>query len=238
MLQAWEAAFMKKYEWPENWDSWIRKNLSNIGYSLDEPKKLAEAILKVSDNYQSPQSVTDWSSKEVQAAYLSYYFTLNYVRFLKVLDEMKSSDFFAGIETLVDFGCGPGPSTKAIAQDEQLTHIQQAYGIDNHEEVRGLFLETPRKNLELFFSRTKPNVSLDKTAIVASYAMNELSSVPPWFYQAEALIILEPSTKQASHGFQDLRSELIDRQYNIWAPCPHHETCPLTESKKSQITHP
>ncbi|NQZ18352.1 MAG: hypothetical protein HRT44_03720 [Bdellovibrionales bacterium] len=56
MLQAWEAALMIKYQWPSNWDGWIRKSLASLGYNLDSPKPLADAVLKASENYQQTSS--------------------------------------------------------------------------------------------------------------------------------------------------------------------------------------
>jgi hypothetical protein len=93
-------------------------------------------------------------------------------------------------------------------------------------------MDTPRSDLELNFGLEKPNKNLSQSAIVASYVLNEMSSLPQWFYQAEALILLEPSTKIAFTAFNELRSELIDRSYDVWAPCPHTQTCPLSQSKK------
>ena len=223
---------MKTYSLPESTEEWIAQHLKDTGLNLKQPKDLAKAILKVSDAYQVHDSVTDWKDNQTRAAYLSYFFPLNYIRFLRVIDQIKTSHFFSGIDQVIDFGCGPGPSTKALSSDKDFNFLTKIHGIDNHNEVRSDYLDTPRSKLSLSFGKTKPPGPLNSTAIIASYAINELESIPHWFFDAEALVILEPSTKSAFKRFDELRSNLLNQGYHLWAPCPHMDTCPLSLSKK------
>lgn len=223
---------MTKYQLPDSFKDWVSTHLKDTGYKLEKPKDLARAIMKVSDSYQFKDSSTDWTDKATRAAYLAYYYPLNYIRFMRVADQIKSSQFFSGIEQIVDFGCGPGPSTKIIATDNDFNFLKNIHGIDNHGEVRNDYLDVPHSELSISFGFTKPSNDLSSSAIIASYVLNEINELPPWFYQAEALVIIEPSTKLAFKSFNTLRADLIDRSYNLWGPCPHTQTCPLSQSKK------
>lgn len=222
---------MKKYQLPSAISLWIEKYIKQLGFNFNAPKPLAQAILKVSDNYQETSSTTPWSKPELQAAYLSYFFPLNYIRTLKVLDEAKHLGIFSEVQELIDYGCGPGTISKALIQDSEI-NLKHIWGVDNMQEVGKYFLDCPRKETSLSFNTNIPGVIKKQTALMASYVFNELTEIPQWIYQSDQIIILEPSTKQASLSFQKLRQQLIENKYNILAPCPHHNLCPLSQSKK------
>ena len=220
---------MKSYEFPRNYQAWIEDALRPLGHSLKEPKKLAKAILQSSDNFQDEASRSQWTDKGFSAAYLAYFFPLNYIRSLRVLDTIKNTDFFAGIETMVDFGCGPGTLTKVL--NDQCILFPKFLGLDSEEGLKKFYLSGLSRNTAMEF-HTKFTPPKENFAIAASYVLNELDVIPEFFYSTQALIVLEPSTKQASHKFQELRSQLIEKGYKIHAPCPHIKPCPLKQSKK------
>ena len=220
---------MKVYELPQNFEHWVQPHLSSTGFRLSDSKRLAEVILQLSDLYQEKSSVTPWKTRETQAAYFTYFFPLNYIRFLKVLDEIKKLRFLDSIDTLIDFGCGPGPGSKALLNSD--IPLKKVLGVDSAQEVRTAYMDTARSHTELGFQFQIPPIE-QKTAVLASYTLNELSGLPESFLKADALIILEPSTQQAAESFQQVRSQLIENSFYLWAPCPHQTTCPLTQSKR------
>jgi hypothetical protein len=70
-----------------------------------------------------------------------------------------------------------------------------------------------------------------------SYSWTELEHLPPEFLQAEALVIIEPSTFRNSRRLQKLRSHLLQVGYWIWDPCTHHQDCPLLSENNRDWCH-
>lgn len=222
---------MIEYQLPAHLNNWIEKYIKLCGYNLNKPRDLVAPIMKLSDHYQNDDAVTPWESRELMAAYLVYFFPLNFIRNLKVIDEVKRWDFFSGIHKVIDYGCGPGTFAKALMEDNSLG-INHITGVDSSTDVGKYFLDTTRERTELAFNLTVPSGSGSDSLFAASYTLNELKEIPDWLYRYENLLIVEPSTKSSFQKLVALRGELIAQGFHVWAPCPHHDECPLTQSKK------
>jgi hypothetical protein len=222
---------MKKYDLPTDLSIWIESQLNDLDYSLKSPKDLASAILKASDAYQSTESTSNWSNKNFKAAYLAYFMPLNYIRSLKVIDEAKKFNFFEQTNEIIDFGCGPGTATKALLNDNDLK-FQSITGIDTVTALSDYYTLGLPYQIAAQFSTKAPNTIKEKSLLILSYTLNELKETPSWFFKNDKIILIEPSTKQASHHFQIFRDELLKNDFQILAPCPHHLQCPLSLSKK------
>ena len=218
----------KKYKIPEDLSLWIEKQINTLGMSLDQPKKIAKAVLEVSDHFKSSDSKTPWNSKAHTAAYLAYFFPLNYIRNLKVVDEAKAFGFFEGIDEVIDFGCGPGTGTRALLDQ---TEIKSFTGIDEERNLSPLYLSHQTKR-ELFYKMQAPKKVSKSSLLFASYVLNEMEELPSWSLNFEKIVLLEPSTHQAFPKFLTLRDRFIEEGYQILAPCPHHLGCPLSGNKK------
>lgn len=223
---------MVKQWLPEFYEVWIEKHLKPLGFSLQEPKALAQAVLKTSDLYiNNPGKATDWSDKDVQAATVSYFFTLNYIRNLKVVEEIKKLDFLRDLTSGIDFGCGPGTFSKALT--DNLMSVDEVLGIDLSRDSEKLYLDSPSsEDVEFQFKKQLNKPPFERFFVAMSYAFNELPSVPDWLFDAEAIILVEPSSQKISQNLQNFRGELIEKGYHMWAPCPHQEDCPLNDSPK------
>lgn len=222
---------MKVYQLPQNLSLWIEKHIKWLGFNMAKPQILAKAIMKISNDYQDALSVTPWGQPEAFAAYLAYFFPLNYIRIQKVMDELQFWNFWEGSEQFLDFGCGPGTLTKALLN--QAPHsLKNIVGLDSYSELGSYFLDVPRSQTQVQFAKDRPNIKGKGSVLGASYVLNELKEIPNWFFDFEKLVIVEPSTKQAFPKLLDLREKLIEKGFSIVAPCPHHHTCPLKESKR------
>jgi ribosomal protein RSM22 (predicted rRNA methylase) len=222
---------MMTYTLPQELSYWIGAQVRACDFHLDRPGELAPLILKLSDQYQNPESLTPWEDSSFWAAYFSYFMPLNYVRTLKVMEESRDWNFFEDTETVVDFGCGPGTLTQALSQDSQLAQ-SSFIGVDRNPHLNKLYQSLPNKS-SLSFQSQLPKLSpSNKALLVAGYSLNELKEIPPEFFHFQKIMILEPSTKKAFADLVQFRDRLIDEGYQILAPCPHHESCPLAESKK------
>lgn len=68
--------------------------------------------------------------------------------------------------------------------------------------------------------------------LVASYVFTELKEIPRDWLSSEALVILEPSTRDDARRLQAERPKLLAAGFHLWAPCPHHEDCPLLVTER------
>ncbi len=222
---------MKVYSLPPHLSQWIEVQLKGLGYELHSPQKLAKAVLEVSNDYQEVSTKTPWHRPEAIAAYLAYFFPLNYIRSLKVIDEGKKWGFFNDSENLLDFGCGPGTLTKALLDDKDF-EFKKYQGFDSESRISKLYEDSPAANATVQFHREMPSTKQKNNLLLASYVLNELKKTPQWIFDFEKILIIEPSTKQAFPELLNVRDQLIEKKYFIVAPCPHSHQCPLQESKR------
>ncbi len=186
-------------------------------------------MLQLSDHYQQKKQTTPWNDPASIAASLAYYLPLNFIRNRKVFDEAQRLGFAKHSPYVLDYGMGLGPSHWAAKESGMGFLDQNYYGHDSSPK--------PLQILDLYFGQKvntnwKP-AQATQTCGIFSYSVNELSSLPPWFFELQDIVILEPSTGDKGRALMELRSTLLLKGYSIWAPCTHHEACPLlTQSKK------
>lgn len=226
---------MQKYTFPDFYQEKIEALLQTHNYSLNNPRQLAQAILKLSSHYQSATRITPWEKPEFVAAYAAYFFPLNYVRNLKIWAETKALQFPHHFSKVIDFGCGLGSALLA-AQDSAAWPVDTTpiYAIDHYHEPLQLlkkhFLNTPSLSTEM-------PVVTENTLGIFSYSWNELKSLPSWFWNLDHIYIVEPSTAPLSRKLMDFRQQLMDKNYYIWGPCTHSESCPLLSHSKTDWCH-
>src|SRR4051812_34927074 len=94
-----------------------RSLLHELGFTFDKPKTLAAAILKLSNFYiANPMAPTPWQEPWAQAAYLSYYLPLNFVRAREAARKASEMKFFLGLKSAIDFGSGLGSAQIAVQE--------------------------------------------------------------------------------------------------------------------------
>jgi ribosomal protein RSM22 (predicted rRNA methylase) len=215
----------------------IERELLKRGHSLEKPKPLADAVLKLSDHYtQNPQASTPWDEQWAQIASLAYYFPLNYARNSAVAEEGHRLGFFNGLTTVVDIGSGMGAGLFAF-QDSIPFARSLALDIDSHALEMGQHLRAQNQQshktqaISSFQSSSKlgPGHDFEPSSqlLTASYVWTEFQDIPAWWLESEAMAIVEPSTASDSRRLMGLRDQLVERGYHIWAPCTHTEHCPM-----------
>lgn len=113
----------KPFDVPDFLKDFIEESIKPLGYSLSEPKKLAQAVLKLSDFFirgaaasgNSDVSADYWKDPGHHAAYLSYFSVLNFVRARAVFEEVRRTRFLLEAREVLDWGCGAGAATQALA---------------------------------------------------------------------------------------------------------------------------
>lgn len=235
---------------PKKYESRIEQILNPLGYSLNEPRPLAEAIRRLSDYYtQVPDGATPWAERWAQAASLAYYFPLNYARNRAAFDEAQATGFFNGLNDLVDFGSGMGSALLALQDSlhdlstETSQWKYQAYDTSDQALRFGLSLVDSAHTSHHISSpdlNEAPRTLSPKgenLLILASYVLTELAHPPSWWSRAEGLILIEPSTQSDARRLMQYRETLIEAGYSIWGPCTHQGPCPLLHLSKTDWCH-
>lgn len=228
---------MRKYTLPEKYTPRIEAALQQLGYSLSKPKPLAEVILRLSDHYQQDKSVTLWKENWAKAAYLTYYFPLNYARACAVIDEGRRRSFFNGLTNLIDYGSGTGAAV--LAAGELLTHSwNQQLCYEPFSEAIA-FQELLNKNEnDLVATTSEPANIPEQNLGIFCYSLNELEKFPEQFLKSEALMLIEPSTRELGRELLKLRDDLIiNHGFFAYAPCPHQGLCPLLNDSERDWCH-
>lgn len=212
---------------------------ATIGEKL---QTIADSIIKLSDFYiKNPQAETPWNQKFCQIAYRHYYLPLNFIRCEQVISRGTEVGFFENLTHFIDWGCGPGTASLALADSDILkSQIKKQILFDLEKSTissfgdlhSGLINKDYFDFLDLTTAPNKPN-----TCLVFSYSLTELSDLPVGWNEAEALMILEPSTAQDGRKLMNLRQSLIESGYTIWAPCTHQLSCPLLIHSKYDWCH-
>ncbi len=264
---------MRTVRLPALYQQRLQGLLEELGYSWSRPGALAQAILRLSDFYiANPQSPTPWNEISTQAAYLSYYFPLNYARAHAVMNEAYLQGFFTGLESFVEIGSGLGSAQIALQESLQdamasrMASINQESRQDktNNKEnnkknskrpefLKGYCIERSKEALQLhqrliqtknthhsastplqFFTEVPSHLPPARSRLaVLSYVYTEMATLPKWAEESEAVLLIEPSTREDGRRLLSLRTELIEKGFHPWAPCTHEGPCPLlTQSKK------
>lgn len=212
---------MRSYSFPENLTQWVQSQLVQLDYSLEDTKKLADAVLKLSDHFVSKRGPTPWDQKWAQAAYLSYYFPIGYVRGLAVKNQIPKP-LFNQFAAIFEMGSGAGNVSAALwgaGQKWSCLELSR-YAKERHRE---LFQSQFTTSLE-FLNEFPFKRSFDLG--VFSFVLNELSVLPD-FDSFKTVVIMEPATHQDFARFLQIRTSLLKSGFHILAPCPHQQQCPL-----------
>lgn len=202
-------------------------------------KVLSQHVLRLSDFFiDQPDSQTPWQENYCQLAYRHYYLPLNYLRNDLVMRRGEQVGFFVGLNQTVDWGSGPGTASLALAKlpglkkqiliEKSQTAIKTFVDLQTHLVRPTATTELKLKDLDLNYAQA---------LLTFSYSLTEMQTLPVGWDQFEALMILEPSTRQDGRKLLELRQKLIDEGYSIWAPCLHQKACPLLVESKTDWCH-
>lgn len=146
---------------------------------------------------------------------------------------------FENASSAIDFGCGPGTASWALAQrlpgltrltmvekDADAAQLGKTLGQELPGEVRQVW-----KSVDL----TRRIQGIDAHDVVLlSYVLNELReeqaevlAKQAWDLTRDCLVIVEPGTPGAFQRLLKLRSFLINKGALLAAPCAHSLPCPL-----------
>lgn len=205
--------------------------------SLQDSKKIANCVLKLSDFYISnPQGTSPWEQDWAQIAYLSYYLPLNYIRCRAVLHEAEQRKFFNGLSKVIEFGSGNGALSLAM---EDVFTWEKYYCLEISENAKKQHKSIQNIDSIDFVKSVVDikNIKNENTLSAFSYSFTELEELPNWAKSTEGLLIIEPSTQDDGRRLMKLREQLLSENYEILAPCSHSMTCPLLHKSTKDWCH-
>lgn len=228
----------RTFHWPDGFFERIERELKALGHSFETPQKLAPWVLELSDHYTKERSqIKDiWANSHWAAAYLAYFFPLNYLRASAVATEGARISFFKGLQSVSDLGSGPG-TLHHVWQDLALGEVTHR-ALETSPVARKLHqnLLGPGAKTVDFVNRldSRPQAS---ELIMASYSINEMNEPPEALYSTQALMLIEPSLRDTARKLLELRQKFLNRGFHAWAPCPHQKACPLLNQSKTDWCH-
>lgn len=205
--------------------------------------EIADNVLKLSDYFiKNPDGETPWAEPWAQSAYLHYYHVLNLKRLEYVFQQASTLGFFEQIEKLIDYGAGLGAATLcalSLQKESQLPRLEH-HLIEKNTFAKKMASESFGDLVDLkWHSQLSDLKNLTKTnmVFVFSYSLTELQQIPTEALNAEALIFVEPATRQDGRLLMKLREQLLQKGFFAWAPCVHQKECPLLHQSKTDWCH-
>lgn len=227
----------REFSCPSSFEESINNALAQYKLSLKDSKALAKCVLALSDYFISkPDSPTPWNESWAQVAYLCYYLPLNSARLTGLIAEADKRNFFQGLEHVIDFGAGLATASMTLNEKHKFEYQLIERAAEPQQIIEKHFPQFPRQDWQRTFSsgRLKDGA---KTLALFSYSLTELTDLPDWAYQCEALMLVEPSTQQDGRKLLQLRDKLLQKGYHVWAPCTHEGPCPLLTQSKTDWCH-
>jgi hypothetical protein len=232
---------MKTYSIPLALENWIESQLQRLGASLSQPRLLADAIKRMADFYvEFPSTPTPWSERWCQQAQLAYYFPLNFLRNYRVFEELKQRNFIKTPLHWYEFGVGLGPSLEAFLEvNPQSTALLSTQLLERSSQAKDLCRQRLQDNhrLQTDWVTQPPKTLKSNSLLIMSYSLTELESLPSWFWTADSIVVIEPSTRDDGRRLMALREEALKKGFHVAAPCTHAMACPLLTQSKRDWCH-
>jgi hypothetical protein len=219
---------------------WALAQVKALGYDFpQDAAKVATSVRQLSDGYQAASRQTPWHDPQLRAAYLLYFFVLNYFRMRRVLSQLPPG-FWDDIEHIVEIGSGAGNFHAALAgwggpmallaNYEVLESSNEAFSL-HRQLARDAGLAEPTR------LPRPPRALKPRTCVVMCYSLNELGPWPAWVTSAHALVILEPSQMNTARRLMAERQQLLQHGFLPAAPCTHAAPCPLLTHSPRDFCH-
>lgn len=218
---------------PTELEAQIVQALARLNVETKDVSRISESILRLSDFYiHEPQSPTPWKETWAQIAYLSYFLPLNFLRARAVIDEGLKIGFFDGLKSLIDFGAGLGSGSLSLDKIPHQLFIERSRVA---QEIHSNLLKD--SSFHRNWQTEAPQEVGNSALSIFSYSLTELHRLPDWALDSEALMIIEPATRDDGRKLLELRSQFIGLGFHIWAPCTHQKECPLLTQSKTDWCH-
>lgn len=193
-------------------------------------KERSKDILQASSHYIFEENSSLWDQNWFFESYITYFLHNQASRLFRVLSQ--NQNFLRKIESVVDFGCGPGTAhmvfsslisknTKWKNIDSSSRALEAAKKLSSHYELKSQFQ----------VGNKIPQPSQRGELLLLSFSLCE-GIEEQNIFNFDNVIILEPGQKQPSKNLITLRKKFIEEGFTILAPCVHQDSCPMNLSKR------
>ncbi len=197
----------------------IERRVDDAGFA-----NVARAATAISARYREGGG-TKLSTDAERAAYLAVRMPATYAAIRAVLAEMPVS---LDAKSLLDLGAGPGTSLWAADRFDSVTLVEQDRGL--MDEGRALAVR-PARWEQADLRKAGPFPQHD--VVLLSYVYGEIGGAAllraAWDAAGKALLVIEPGTTAGFATVRKVRDQLIELGAQIAAPCPHANSCPMTD---------
>lgn len=206
---------------------------------------LIKASSELSDNYRFRQVTAGRFiiTEAHRAAYAITRMPATFAASKAVLLEIRRLLPELCINSLLDLGAGAGAA--AWAALDAFDELKKITLVERDQELIKLGKTFAQKSPhEALCSAEWLNLDLAKATsfqphdlVICSYSLNEFASNEArkvlqigWQATQQTIVIIEPGTMQGVELLKQLRTDLLQAGGNILAPCPHQNTCPMSEN--------
>jgi ribosomal protein RSM22 (predicted rRNA methylase) len=218
--------------------SYVKESLELLLQGQDA-RSLRQASEALSASYRRKQPGQPHLQPEQSIkAYLAARLPATYAVNAAVIKELQrlAPDFAP--TRLLELGAGPGTAT--LAAVASFTSLEKLVLVELEQSMiqvgKTLFAAgNSAQQQARWLAQSLPAIPSQPTDLVLmSYVINELG---PARRQAlytnlkqlapEVIVAIEPGTPEGSAHLLDMRQFFLDNGWQIWAPCPHAQACPL-----------
>jgi ribosomal protein RSM22 (predicted rRNA methylase) len=219
-------------------------NLSDIKpYLLTQFKSeqdLVKSINLLSTNFTSKRENLDDYHKDEKmiSAYAAFYLTTNFPKFSHCMNYLNQYKEYLANAEIIDIGVGPGTFLFAIGEYFDWSLDSTLYGIETSQLMKKQALKIkeglyPDKDIEIVSSESliPKKDEKKKRVIIFTHSFNEMGIKRAKEYiknlNPDAILFIEPGTKELFKSYLSLRSDLIEDGFNCHYPCLSNSPCPL-----------
>lgn len=224
---------VREFSFPDPLEKNLDRLLSQHGLSLAQAGELATQVQKLSDHFTSIEGQkTPW---EHWAAYMVYFFPLNVTRLLAVIEESFRDFPWESVNSIVDFGSGPG-TTHAALESSGLSP-KKILSVEIDPKAIGLHRALELNAWPVEWAKELPRRLEPGTLGVFSYSLLEESRLEHRLKEFDHLLIVTPSTRMQGRRLLEIREQIQSQGFFSWAPCTHQQNCPLLHQSKPDWCH-
>lgn len=216
----------------------LQDALAHRGADFNEPRRLADDVLALSDFYlENPGARTPWDKPYAANAYLSYFLPLNFVRLRAVFQEVLRFLPDSSFAEIWDFGSGIG-TTQWVLENTPEVNVHPFFALERAPEAIAIYRELVNLTTTRWQVRQVEKAEpLPHALGVFSYSFLEIQPRLPDLDRFAHLLIVEPSTRDHGRDLMEWRSRFMEHGFLPLAPCTHSQACPLLTQSHRDWCH-
>ncbi|MBF2055433.1 MAG: hypothetical protein IGS03_18445 [Candidatus Sericytochromatia bacterium] len=199
---------------------------------------LKQASAELSRRYRQAEAGQHLQHHAAVSAYLQLRLPATYAVMCQVWERLRTQAPDLTPRSLADLGAGPG--TASLAAVQRFASLNQLHLLETDARMRqagqSIFAGGPAPLPAASWQAGRLPVADWPTTDLAclSYVLNELPQQdwPQLFDKLASrhrlLVFVEPGTPQGFEHLRQVRNVFLQTGWQVWAPCPHQQACPIT----------